>query len=86
MARLDPIEVLFGGVPDIARGDYHDLDTWATSQGMMEDEVARFLLAFVTALFVKTGCPDLTLVRFVAKCADLARCEMARREPATPRG
>jgi hypothetical protein len=80
MARLDPIEVLFGGAPELARADYHELDRWATNQGMMEDEVARFLLAFVASLFVKSGCPDLTLIRFVAKCTELARAEMERRE------
>lgn len=78
--RIDPIETLFGGVAEIARADYQRLDQWATSQGMSEDETARFLLAFVTALFVKTGCPDIVLVRFVARCAGLAREEIARQK------
>jgi hypothetical protein len=86
MARLDPIEMLFGGAPELARADYHVLDTWATRQGMMDDEVARFLLAFVSSLFIKNGCPDLTLIRFVAKCAELAHAEIDRRDTRAGRG
>lgn len=80
MATIDPVRALFEGLDELRRADYHDLDQWATRGGMAEDHVARFLLGFVTALFVRLGCPDVTLLRFVARCAELARAEARQRD------
>lgn len=42
--------------------------------------MARYLLGFVVALFVKTGTPDLTLLRFVTRVVDMAHKQIQEKK------